>query len=448
MLKAILAIGVAAISLSGVDGQGTPDRMTEKGESSIKDPNLECQPYLYEPVASALASFPGIWSGATIVDGDTNALAKWAAIQPNVPDIPPKGTLQGNFDGLNYGSDDPDCWWTNTKCVKPKASGIPEDIWIMPEPRTLGYGFDDGPNCSHNAFYDYLASQNQKATMFFIGSNVMDWPLETQRAVADGHEVCIHGWSHQYMTAFQNEDAFAELYYSAYFFDGPFPIIKRPKPYGIIGMQAIKLGAGVTPTCWRPPFGDVDDRIRAIANGLGLRTMLWQYDSQDWQVGVTPDITSESVDHEYQLMIDDAKKGMFNTAGTIMLFHELDDYTMSEAMKWYPKLKESFDHILPVGVGYNVTQPYVEDSITQPNFIQYTSGTGSTLLRNSSNTSPGSTVTTGSTTPGGITEVRLDDTVKKTGDAARLGLGWNGGASVVAALLLGLAFIFFGLSAH
>jgi hypothetical protein len=26
-----------------------------------------------------------------------------------------------------------------------------------------------------------------------------------------------------------------------------------------------------------------------------------------------------------------------------MLFHELDDYTMTEAMKWYPKLKENFD---------------------------------------------------------------------------------------------------------
>ena len=41
--------------------------------------------------------------------------------------------------------------------------------------------------------------------------------------------------------------------------------------------------------------------------------MLWQYDSQDWQVGVTPAVTSEAVDHEYQLMIDDAKKGMFNS---------------------------------------------------------------------------------------------------------------------------------------
>jgi hypothetical protein len=27
--------------------------------------------------------------------------------------------------------------------------------------------------------------------MFYIGSNVLDWPLEAQCAVADGHEVCV-----------------------------------------------------------------------------------------------------------------------------------------------------------------------------------------------------------------------------------------------------------------
>ena len=25
--------------------------------------------------------------------------------------------------------------------------------------------------------------------MFYVGSNVMDWPLEAQRALADGHEI-------------------------------------------------------------------------------------------------------------------------------------------------------------------------------------------------------------------------------------------------------------------
>jgi hypothetical protein len=26
--------------------------------------------------------------------------------------------------------------------------------------------------------------------MYYIGSSVMDWPLEAQRGLADGHEIC------------------------------------------------------------------------------------------------------------------------------------------------------------------------------------------------------------------------------------------------------------------
>jgi len=226
------------------------------------------------------------------------------------------------------------------------------DIADVPEPNTLGYGFDDGPNCSHNAFYDYLMSQNQKATMFFIGSNVLDWPLEAQRGVADGHEICVHTWSHRYMTALKSEDAFAELYYT---------------------MEAIKLVTGVTPTCWRPPFGDVDDRIRAIANGLGLRTIIWRFDSNDWKAN-TGNITAADVDTNYQNLISTAKTGGFNEAGAIMLTHEINNFTMAEAIKFYPQLKDAFKYIVPVGVAMNKTQPYVESNYTLPTFEQYISG--------------------------------------------------------------------------
>ena len=60
----------------------------------------------------------------------------------------------------------------------------------IPEPKSMGLGFDDGPNCMHNLFYNFLSSQSQKATMFYIRSSVLDWPLEAQRAIADGHEIC------------------------------------------------------------------------------------------------------------------------------------------------------------------------------------------------------------------------------------------------------------------
>lgn len=77
-------------------------------------------------------------------------------------------------------------------------------------------------------------------------------------------------------------------------------------------MKAIKLVTGVTPKCWRPPYGDVDDRIRAIAAALGLETVIWQYDSNDWQVGST-NVTSQQVDTNYQTLIQNVQSGTFNT---------------------------------------------------------------------------------------------------------------------------------------
>jgi hypothetical protein len=41
--------------------------------------------------------------------------------------------MQGSIEGENYGEDDPDCWWTWSKCTNSKAPGIPPDVAIMPE---------------------------------------------------------------------------------------------------------------------------------------------------------------------------------------------------------------------------------------------------------------------------------------------------------------------------
>ncbi|KAI0263676.1 hypothetical protein BGY98DRAFT_1109786 [Russula aff. rugulosa BPL654] len=278
---------------------------------------------------------------------DSAGQAMWTKIAPNVPNIAPKGQLNGSSINETYDLvNDPDCWWTARQCTTPKLAGLPSDMASIPEPRTMGYAFDDRPNCTHNAFYDYLSSETQKATMFYIGSNVLDWPLEVQRDT----------WSHRYMTAFQSEDAFAELWYS---------------------IKAIKLVTGVTPTCWRPPYGDVDDRIRYIANQLGLQTVIWKYDSFDWRVGTVVanvTVTPATVDTNYGLFISNLTAGIFDTVGGIMLTHELNNFTMQEAMNWYSQLKSAFEYIVPIGVALNKTQPYVETNYSLPTFQQYISG--------------------------------------------------------------------------
>ena len=56
----------------------------------------------------------------------------------------------------------------------------------------------------------------------------------------------------------------------------------------------------------------------------------------------TNNIIAANVDTNYQLFISNETSGTFNTAGGIMLTHELNNFTMSEAVKWYPQLKQAF----------------------------------------------------------------------------------------------------------
>ena len=324
---------------------------------TLLDPAEECTGYNYQPASSLTSGLPSIWEIATLVDADSEATQLFSEVNSTLNSkfsyISPRGTTSGDFSNVNYPSNDPACWWTNGKCTTPAANtSLPADLTTVPEPKTWGFGFDDGPNCSHNALYDFLQEQQQQATMFFIGSNVIDWPLQALRAIDDGHEICVHTWSHRYMTSLSNEQAFAELYYTR---------------------KVIKELLGVTPRCWRPPFGDVDDRIRYIATSLDLTNIIWEHDTDDWAAG-TSGITTADIDKNYQDIIDGVAAGQYDTHGPIVLNHELNNYTMTEMMNYYPKIKAAFSAIVPIQAAYNITQPFAEANYTYPDFSAYVGG--------------------------------------------------------------------------
>jgi hypothetical protein len=52
---------------------------------------------------------------------------------------------------------------------------------------------------------------------------------------------------------------------------------------------------------------------------LGLRTILWDYDTNDWQVGETSGVTAQAVDEMYQKLVDDAAKGQFTTVSLLFI---------------------------------------------------------------------------------------------------------------------------------
>lgn len=314
----------------------------------------ECQAYSLPEVAAIKNQFPTVWETAQLVNGDSEAQQIWQSIQSSgvIPaDVKQKGSGgKGDFSSVtpSYDKSDPDCWYTLNKCTSPKHKGLPVDVWQCPEPDTWGLTFDDGPNCSHNAFYDFLRDQKQKATLFYIGSNVLDWPLEAQRGIVDGHHICVHTWSHQYMTQLTNEQVFAELYYTG---------------------KAIKDVTGVTARCWRPPYGDVDDRVRAIAQGLGMSTNVWSDDTDDWQVKPQGTLPPSAIESNYNNIINQN----YDTHGNIVLTHEINGDTMDMMIKMYPTIKQHFKYIVPITACMNETNPYPEQ-ITFPNFADYIKG--------------------------------------------------------------------------
>ncbi|EIW68334.1 chitin deacetylase 2 [Tremella mesenterica] len=354
----------------------------EESAASSLDVTYECTAYSYAPVLNIKDRYPTIWQAAYILPDDTEAQTLFASINATLnekfPNIKPKGTSTGDFTGVAYNATDPDCWWTWHQCTTPNQStGLPPDIISTPEPGTWGLGFDDGPNCSHNALYDFLRDQQQSATMFYIGSNVMDWPLQAMRALTDNHQVCVHTWSHEYMTSFTNEAAFAELYYT---------------------QKAIKEILGVTPLCWRPPYGDIDNRIRTIAAGLNMTSILWSDDTEDWRVNAPgSNVTAADVDNNYNAVIGKVSNGTYVNSGPVVLNHELNNYTMTVFMNHYADIKKAFTYVVPIAAAYNTTHPYLESNITFPTFSQYVAGqqnvttSPSTGTDSSSSTSPSGT---------------------------------------------------------
>ncbi|KAK1220125.1 hypothetical protein PQX77_017115, partial [Marasmius sp. AFHP31] len=124
------------------------------------DPADDCAPSTLPIVTENSASFPGIGQKATVISNDTVAKAKWDEISPKVLKLSPK-PANGKTSG--YSDSDPDCWWTYNGCTTPKNQGVNPDVVTVAPPSTIGYGFDDGPYCGHDGFYDFLKAENQTA---------------------------------------------------------------------------------------------------------------------------------------------------------------------------------------------------------------------------------------------------------------------------------------------
>ncbi|EAL21220.1 hypothetical protein CNBD2750 [Cryptococcus deneoformans B-3501A] len=193
---------------------------------------------------------------------------------------------------------------------------VEDDLYSPPGEKVWALSFDDGPTDVSPALYDYLAQNNisSSATHFMIGGNIITSPQSVLIAIEAGGHLAVHTWSHPYMTTLTNEQVVAELGWT---------------------MQALSdLNGGRIPLYWRPPYGDVDNRVRAIAKGVfGLVTVLWDSDTNDWAISDQPDQYSvASVEAYFDTLVTGNR-----TQGLLLLEHELDNNTVEVFETEYPK---------------------------------------------------------------------------------------------------------------
>ncbi|KAI7907617.1 uncharacterized protein BX663DRAFT_463866 [Cokeromyces recurvatus] len=300
---------------------------------------------------------------------------------------------------------DPYCDWTFTGCFgKDDLYQCPKGQWALT--------YDDGPSEYSPKLYDYLDSVNVKVTFFMVGGQVVKYPEYALRAYQSGHEIAMHTWSHNYMTTLTNEQIVAELKWNE---------------------LAIKEVTGVSPRYFRPPYGDIDDRVRDVAAALGFIPIIWNHDTNDWAYASNPKGYKESwIDGNVTLW---AKEAATAEVGGISLEHDLYKETVDVAIRILPVLQKKYT-LVPAGQCNNV-QVYKEN-MTE---IATNATTTSTTVATSTSEAP--IVAATSSAPTNAATANTDD-VSTSVNAASASAPHSGSTSTftsVSVLTLGTAIV-------
>ncbi|GAA5850808.1 hypothetical protein JCM8547_009094 [Rhodosporidiobolus lusitaniae] len=208
------------------------------------------------------------------------------------------------------------CSWSMAHCFGD------DDIYEAPD-GMYAIGFDDGPLPSSPRLYDFLQQNNQTASHFFIGSNILNNPSIFDQAVDMGGHIAVHTWSHPYMTTLTDMEVLGELGWTA---------------------QIIFDRSGRVPSWWRPPYGDADNRVRAIAQEVfGLTLVGWWLDTNDWCLSEGGGSSCGPSGPQSDVELRDELIGyqqMGKSPGIMALEHERIDRTVDAFIRTYPGIKQ------------------------------------------------------------------------------------------------------------
>jgi peptidoglycan/xylan/chitin deacetylase (PgdA/CDA1 family) len=223
------------------------------------------------------------------------------------------------------------CYWPDGLCTRDfDTDNFRADVVKCPNPNDWGLTYDDGPSVTGNGDdtpalrLALKAAGNIKASFFVTGASVQNSPQEIINLYKDGHQIAAHSWTHHPLTSLSNAQIVAELKYTE---------------------ALIYKTIGIVVKHFRPPYGDIDDRVRAIASALGYKAIMWTTaptrDSADASVDAT--------DAESARLLKNIKDTWFKAQpGYVSLQHDITPFVSSLAIKVMEEIKKIGLKNLPV----------------------------------------------------------------------------------------------------
>ncbi|WDZ86204.1 polysaccharide deacetylase family protein [Micromonospora cathayae] len=147
---------------------------------------------------------------------------------------------------------------------KPKPGTLPPGLRRTTGTRGVALTFDDGPDPVWTPkVLDQLRRARVTATFCVVGSRVKRHPELMARIVREGHQLCNHSWRHDVDLGSR-----------------PAPEIRADLDRTNRAIKAVVPGARIS--YYRQPGGKWTPAVVAVAKDLGMTSLHWTVDPQDW----------------------------------------------------------------------------------------------------------------------------------------------------------------------
>ncbi|KNC96102.1 uncharacterized protein SPPG_08491 [Spizellomyces punctatus DAOM BR117] len=349
---ALAAIGAVSAQSTIVDPvppaqpTGAPAAPAPGGNGAAGYPNM---PTVFPPIDQTVMIPDNLLQHPLVAEGMRKVQAAVPASLLNLPVAKYVGTPTPEYPG-GAAAAAANCYWPAGQCVRDVAAqGYNADVSKCPNQNDWGITYDDGPTVAPTGQFDtedirtaLTDLNNAKATFFVCGTNAIAFPDELKKSFDAGHEIAVHTWTHHPLTSLTNQQIVAEILYT------------EAQIYKVIGRK---------PRFFRPPYGDIDDRVRAVASALGYTAIIWTAPRD------TEDTTAQGADGVNKIL-NTARSWFQAQPGFISLEHDISTTTSEIAVKLLQSIKAAGPgfplKIMPVGTCLG-TSAYADGLAPAPN---------------------------------------------------------------------------------